>query len=159
MRRLLLLLILATPTTTVHACGLCRRRPCRPTQVRLLYQRPAPVAYGIAPAAIAPAPVQSTAPVQWTPTDEAGAFLASLNLWRAAYGRHPVSWDATLAAYAARNAGIHDGTPNQCWSSTNSLMASLELWKSSPAHAAILLSATVAVGAAPCPSGCTVNAR
>jgi hypothetical protein len=150
---LILAAILATPTTS-SACWRCHRRPVRRPVCRPC--RPVAVVPTLSPA---PQPTPQTAVSQWSAGDEAGAFLAALNQWRAWHGRHPVSWDANLAAWAATNAGVHDGRPMQCWSGQRSLLASLRAWEASPAHAAILLTATVAVGAAPCPSGATANCR
>ena len=154
MRGLLFLaLILATPTTT-QACWRCRRpRPQHSYPAAAATQRPA---------TLAPRVAQSPAPAQWSATDEAGAFLSALNIWRNANGRSSVGWDAGLAAWAAVGTSTHSVMvpgAGQCWSGYSSLTASLEAWKSSPAHAAILLNATVAVGASPCPSGATCNAR
>lgn len=124
-----------------------------------VYQAPR---YAPAPVAYVPTTTPPAAPLQAGPADEAGAFLAGLNAWRAAYGRHPVSWDYSLASWAASNAGYHSVVAPgaaQCWAGTSSLTVALEMWKRSPAHASILLNATVSVGAAPCASGATCNAR
>lgn len=182
MRAKLIAMTTTTLATIALACaahgqtcctgGYCPRPPGRvvwyrpaPAPVRyvVVYQAPAPAAYTPAPAAEAPAQVQPPAPAQWSPGDEAAAFLAALNQWRAWHGRHPLSWDVALAGYAASNAGVHapgsSGGASQCWAGTSSLMAALEMWKASPAHAAILLNATTSVGASPCPTGATANAR
>jgi hypothetical protein len=148
---LLLMLCLACSGDT--EAGLFRRRP------RVAYRYSA---RGCA----APAPAVVPADKLFGVTQaggEAGAFLAALNQWRAACGRGPVGWDATLAAYASRNSGFHSpgssGGASQCWAQTGSLMRALGQWVDSPPHAAILLNAAVAVGASRCPSGMTCNAR
>jgi hypothetical protein len=148
---LILAAVLATPTTS-SACWRCHRRPVRRPVCRPC--RPvAPVP------TLAPQATPQTAVGQWSAGDEAAVFLSALNQYRAAYGRHPVSWDANLAAWAATNAGVHNGPFAQCSNPDHSLMRSLRAWQASPAHAAIILSATVAVGASPCPSGATLNCR
>ena len=153
-------------TTETRACWRCRAR-CGGASVVWRARVRVYASTCVAPVVIpAPAPAPATTPQAVAPAtaaapvgDGPAAFLASLNLWRSWYGRGPVGWDAGLAALAASNAGVHDGTANQCWSSSPSLMTSLRMWQGSPAHAAILLGATVAVGASPCPSGATCNAR
>lgn len=103
-----------------------------------------------------------TRPLSMAPSAEAGTFLARLNAWRAAHGRGPVGWSDQLAARAATNTAQHAphsmAGSGQCWAGTTSLTQSLEMWKASPPHAHILLSARSAVGASPCPSGATCNA-
>lgn len=155
MRRLLIALALLAIPATSDACWRCRRQ-CQPARPAVTYQW----TYAT-PQAVSATPQAVT--YQATVTDEAGAFLASLNAWRAAYGRHPLSWDYSLAAYAASNAGVHapgtSGGASQAWAGTTSLMSALQMWQSSPAHAAILLNATTSVGASMCPSGVTCNSR
>ena len=94
--------------------------------------------------------------------DSAGDFLALLNAERARYGRRPLVWDGTLAAYAARNTGIHavraPGS-SQCWAGTRSYRHAFSMWMRSPSHRAILLNASYSVGCSTCPSGVTANAR
>lgn len=120
-----------------------------------------------APAKTIPAPQATTTtypaplPPQVMQNDSA-AFLAAVNLWRAQNGRRPLAWDNNLAAFAARNVGIHSLMPagcSQCWSGTHNLMSSLSMWKVSGAHRAILLNATTTIGASSCPSGATANVR
>lgn len=137
--------------------GWCPRPSARRVVV---YQRPTVVYVPVVQAV----PRAVATPQAWAaPANDAGAFLARLNAWRARHGRHPIGWDATLAAYAASNAGVHapgsSGGAAQCWASHRSLVAALDAWIASPAHASILLNASVAVGASPCPSGSTCNAR
>lgn len=146
---------------TVCTGGYCPRPPGP-----VVYYRPAPAPLAYVPVyqAPAPQPAYRPAPAQVGVADEAAAFLSALNQWRSWHGRPPLAWDSALAWYASTNgwAGHQPGSTGgaaQCWSSTHSLLTSLELWKRSPAHAAILLGATVSVGAAPCPSGATCNAR
>lgn len=95
--------------------------------------------------------------------DGPAAFLSAINTERARYGRPPLAWDATLAAFAARNAGIHqpgtNGGAGQCWAGVSSMATALQQWMASPPHRSILLNATSSVGVALCPSGCTANAR
>lgn len=100
---------------------------------------------------------------QYTVQDSPAAFLAALNAWRAQHGRGPVGWDSNLAAWASRNTGIHapgsSGGAAQCWAGTRGYLAALRMWQTSGPHAAILLSATTAIGVSPCPTGMTCNAR
>jgi hypothetical protein len=115
-----------------------------------------------APAAVYAVPQAYPGPQVSAAGGEAGVFLASLNGWRAMNGRGPVGWDSTLAAYAATNGGVHapgsSGGGSQTWAPTPSLTRALSMWIASPAHAAILLNA-VTVGASPCATGSTCNAR
>lgn len=160
MRRLLVMLASAVLTVTAaSAYGQCPGRSYRQPSYAM-YQRPVYPVQAVPK--VAAVPVRAVAPTvqyQVQVQDGPAAFLAGLNAWRASRGIGPVGWDAGLAARAAGNRWVHDGTPGQCWSSSSSLMHSLRLWQASPAHAAILLSATVAVGASPCPSGATCNVR
>lgn len=126
----------------------------------VVYRYAAPVYPSGPRVVVAPQPQPTV--TQATVADEAAAFLAALNAWRAAHGRHPIGWDASLASWAAANTGIHTvraPSSSQCWAGTRSLTVALRMWQASPPHAAILLNATVAVGASPCPSGATCNAR
>lgn len=95
--------------------------------------------------------------------DSPAAFLAQLNAERARWGRPPLAWDATLAAYASANTGVHQpgtsGGAAQCWSGLRSYTGALRQWLASPPHRAILLGATRSIGCALCPSGTTANAR
>ncbi len=90
-------------------------------------------------------------------------FLNLVNSWRRQYGRDPIGWDSSLAYYASLNTGVHNPGTNggaaQCWASPQNLISSFYLWINSGPHAAILLNATSAIGAAICPSGATANCR
>lgn len=148
--------------------GYCRRPPARFFRYHstplfgpaIVYQRPI-----VSTPAATPQSVASPAVFATPRSSEAGAFLGALNAWRARHGRGPVVWDATLEAYAAVNSvaghGANSRAPGsgQCWASDASLLGALAAWQQSPSHAAILLGATVSVGASRCPSGTTCNAR
>lgn len=92
-----------------------------------------------------------------------GGFLASLNAWRAQVGRPPLAWDASLAAAAASNTGVHaPGSSkgvSQVWAPTSDFDQAMAMWLASPRHLQILYGASQAVGASPCPTGITCNAR
>lgn len=117
------------------------------------------------PAAPAPAPVYASPSSPPPVASPAGApsALALVNQLRASYGRPPLSWDSTLAWYASRNNGVHapgsNGGAGQCWAGVSDPAAAVAMWARSPAHLAIILSATTSVGVSPCPTGCTLNAR
>lgn len=95
--------------------------------------------------------------------DGPSAFLALLNSARAQVGRPALVWDATLAAYAASNAATHmpgsSGGAAQCWAGSRSYVQAFHQWRASPAHRAILMSATTSVGVSACASGVTANCR
>jgi hypothetical protein len=167
-RALIICLATIAALCAVPARAQCSGGYCYRPAGRVVYYQPAPAPVRwvyVQPAAAAPAPApapQTIYPVQQlTAADEAGAFLAALNQWRAWHGRGPLAWDVTLASWAAAEAGIHTVRPagtSQCWSGYRSLLTSLSAWQASPAHAAILLSGTT-IGASPCPSGATANVR
>ncbi len=163
----LVVLVIGSPTVFGQCAGGWRPRPTtRPAIVfRPICAAPAAYAAPVVPHWSQTVYAGPTYVVHQTVgANDAGAFLARLNAWRARHGRHPIGWDATLAAYAASNswAGHQPGSTGgaaQCWASHRSLVAALDAWIASPAHASILLNASVAVGASPCPSGSTCNAR
>lgn len=136
------------------ACYAAQTQPVRYVQVqpvRYVQAAPATVTY------------QATQTITYQGDDPA-SFLAALNAHRARYGRGPVGWDPNLAAWAASNNGVHaahsmHGRAGQCWAGTRSYMHALRMWIASPAHNAILLNATSAVGCSPCPTGMTLNAN
>jgi uncharacterized protein YkwD len=110
--------------------------------------------------------VQPTYQLQATTATSTAApthALDAVNRLRAAYGRPPLAWDATLAAYASRNNGVHapgsNGGAGQCWAGVSDPIAAVSMWARSPAHLAIILGARQCVGVSPCPTGCTLNAR
>ena len=170
-RTLLTILAVLILTSAVNACCGQRKhrrkghRPaaCSPVEC----YRPCPPAvyyptgqHAVGVVATPAGPVATSA----TPADSPATFLSLLNAERARYGRHPLAWDDTYAAYAARNTGIHapwsraPGT-GQCWASTPSYNLSYSLWMGSPAHRSILMNAYQAVGCSNCPTGTTANAR
>jgi uncharacterized protein YkwD len=97
-------------------------------------------------------------------TESAGWFLVTLNGERRRRYLPPVSWDANLAAYAARNTSYHSPASrapysSQTWAGTRSYQQAYSMWMQSPAHRSILLGARQSIGISPCPSGMTCNAR
>lgn len=125
-----------------------------------VYTVPAAPAVPTAPSPVYASP--SSPPPVASPAGAPSA-LALVNRLRASYGRPPLSWDSTLAWYASRNNGVHapgsNGGAGQCWAGVNDPAAAVAMWARSPAHLAIILSATTSVGVSPCPTGCTLNAR
>jgi uncharacterized protein YkwD len=107
--------------------------------------------------------LSSAAPVLPSAYGVEAQLLSLINNWRATAGRGPVGWDSSLAYFASLNSGVHQPGTNgggmQCWASPRDLIASFYMWVNSPPHAAILLNASTAIGAAICPSGSTLNAR
>lgn len=146
----LLSLVLSLAGCTDAEAGVLRRRAASP-----------------APASSAGTCTAYTAPVAAVPAagvpDSPHGFLTLLNAERARHGRRPLAWDASLAACAARNAGVHapgsSGGAMQCWAGTSSYTHALRMWMASPAHRNILMAAQSSVGASTCPSGVTCNAR
>jgi uncharacterized protein YkwD len=103
------------------------------------------------------------APVPAYTADSPATFMALVNQARAQIGRPALVWDATLAAYAATNAGIHmpgsSGGASQCWAGVRSYYQAFHMWRNSPAHWNILMGASSSIGVAPCPTGMTANCR
>lgn len=99
-------------------------------------------------------------------TPEGGGALAALaviNAERARYGRGPLAWSASLAAYASTNSGVHapgsNGGAGQCWAGVGDAVQAAYMWLNSPPHRAILLGAQSECGISSCPTGMTANAR
>ena len=110
----------------------------------------------------APAAVQSIpGPVGYA--DGPAAALAAVNAIRSLHGRGPLTWDATLAGFAASNNAMHapgsSGGGSQAWAGVWSYTQAVQMWAASPPHLAILLGAVGSVGISTCPTGCTLNAR
>ena len=116
--------------------------------------------------------VQTVAYAVPSTADGPTEFLAALNVARARYGRNPLAWDSTLAAYASRNTSsladprYRGHSPwsmapgaSQCQATARTYLGALSQWMDSPPHRAILLSARSTVGCSPCPSGMTANFR
>lgn len=122
---------------------------------------PQPASMGATAYAQAPARVYASpsSPAEDSPS----GFLAALNAYRAARGKHPLSWDSTLAGWAAANSIWPHGTTapgaGQCSARTTSYQEALRQWINSPPHQAILLGATTCIGVSPCAFGMTANAR
>lgn len=153
---LALMLAITAPAITAPAfAGPFRRAACRPGV-------PCPPTTTWSYTAATTTTTTTTTAVTYA-GDGPAAFLAALNAERARIGRAPLVWDATLAAFAATNRGIHqpgtNGGAGQCWAGVGSMMGAFHQWMASPPHRAILLGATHAVGVSLCPSGCTANAR
>lgn len=120
-----------------------------------------------APATMGSTYAQAPARVYASPSspaeDSPSGFLAALNAYRAARGKHPLAWDSTLASWAAANSRWPHGTmapgAAQCSARTVSYLDALNQWINSPPHLAILMSATTSVGVSPCAFGMTANAK
>ena len=135
------------------------------------YAGPTPLYHPVYTVPAAPAVPTAPSPVYASPSSPppvaaaAGApsALALVNQLRASYGRPPLSWDSTLAWYASRNNGVHapgsNGGAGQCWAGVSDAATAVSMWARSPAHLAIILSATTSVGVSPCSTGYTLNAR
>jgi uncharacterized protein YkwD len=149
-------LILSACPAEALAGGYCRlgwfRRPSRTTCLAAL-------AHPFAPPAVVP-----SGPA--TPTVQAGDYAAALgliNAERARLGRGPLAWSATLASFAATNAGVHQpgssGGAGQCWAGVFDPVHAARMWLASPPHWSILMGASAECGISRCPTGCTANAR
>lgn len=144
------LLLASGPVLAQCANGRCYTQPVYRVMVPA---QTAPVIQGV-----------SYAPTYAAPTaDSPATFLALLNAARAQAGRPPLAWDQNAANLAATNAGIHTRSSmlpygGQCWYGGSGYTAAFYAWMASPAHRAILMNATRAVGVARCPTGITADA-
>lgn len=115
----------------------------------------------------AAAVVMTTTP---TVAPTGGSFsdaLAVINAARGAFGRAPLAWDANLAAWASRNWGtlsnphqVQAPGAGQCQAWFCDPVGAAYQWLASPAHWAILSTATTAIGISyDAGGGVTANAR
>lgn len=118
---------------------------------------------GRPPAVYAQAPAPAVPTPQAAVQGDCGAALAMVNAERARHGRGPLRWSASLAGYAAANAGVHQpgtsGGAGQCWAGSSDPVQAVSQWLASPPHRAILMQASTECGISRCPSGTTANAR
>lgn len=114
--------------------------------------------------AYSPAPPPSYAAPALPAAGDALAALSVINAERARYGRGPLAWSASLAAYASTNniqghAPGSTGGAGQCWAGVGSAVQAAYMWLNSPPHRAILMGAQSECGISSCPTGMTANAR
>ena len=159
MRKLILATALLSLATPSEACWRCR---CRQTPSRIAY-----AARGEAPAvpvvpSYVPTPNVAPAPSWGVSVPSYSDALAVLNEARALRGLGPLGWDASLAAWAASNTGVHGvmaprASQVQAW--CGDPVTAARQWLASPAHLSLILSATTSVGIGQSAGGFTANLR